>query len=150
MTQKDEIQTRDLGGRPTDYKPEYNEKVLEMAEKGWSLTKIAKELRCCTRTLYYWGENFPEFLRTLEVASEWSEVWWEDKGTEGMETSPQCFNAGIWKFFMERRFRKRYSEPTKPENTNQHSNGFTSKKEAEDEILLAIEDKERQDAKPKT
>lgn len=49
-------------GRPTDYRPEYCETVLEYMGKGYSKTATAGKIGVSRQTLLAWEGQFPEFL----------------------------------------------------------------------------------------
>ncbi len=49
-------------GRPTDYKPEYVERVFKLALLGATDEEIADILGIVVQTLYNWDEQHPEFM----------------------------------------------------------------------------------------
>lgn len=50
-----------MSGRPTDYKPEYGEKILELMQEGLSLAASAAEIGIHRQRVYEWAEKHPEF-----------------------------------------------------------------------------------------
>ena len=66
-------------GRPTTYRPEYCEAVIEYMGKGKSLTSFAGSLKQSAKTVYEWIERHPEFADAVEVARAARLVPWEDK-----------------------------------------------------------------------
>ena len=99
-------------GRPTDYKPEYCQIVIEyMGEQGKSLVQLARKLEVCKATIYNWSKEHPEFLDALTRAQEWAEAHWEERFTEFMVD--RNANAPLIKLYMANRFRwsERSAEP---------------------------------------
>lgn len=88
--------------RPTEYKQEYCEQVIEYGKQGKSLAWIAAELDVVKQTLFNWCDVHPEFLDALTRAKQESQRWWEDAGQVGM-VAPG-FNASIWSRSMAARF----------------------------------------------
>jgi hypothetical protein len=66
-------------GRPSAYKPEYCDLVVEYMARGKSLTAFAGSIRQGKRTVYDWIEQFPEFAEAVERARAARIVPWEDK-----------------------------------------------------------------------
>lgn len=96
------------GGRPTDYKPEYCDQVVELGKIGFSPAQIAAHFDVARDTLNNWAEAHPEFLAASNRAKVHAQAWWEAKGMDGMEKPG--FNAAVWKKSMEARFREDYTE----------------------------------------
>jgi transposase-like protein len=96
------------GGRPTTYKPEYCERVIELGKEGKSRVQIAVELDVPRASLHDWAEAHPKFSAALTRAKECEQNWWETKGQQALDT--RDFNAPVWKKSMEARFRDDYTE----------------------------------------
>jgi hypothetical protein len=77
--QKPEYLAKHPGGRPSAYKPEYCEQVVEYMAKGKSLTAFAGSIRQGKQTIYDWVGQFPEFAEAVERARAARIVPWEDK-----------------------------------------------------------------------
>jgi hypothetical protein len=90
-------------GRPTDYREEFCENVVEWGRLGKSRAWIAAELGICRQTLANWEEAHPEFLDATTRAKLLSQRWWEDAGQDGMTSDK--FNATVWAKNMNCRFR---------------------------------------------
>ena len=106
---------RHPGGRPTDYKEEYCETVVELGALGKSKAQIAASLGVARNTLDNWAEANPEFLRAITHARDLSMAWWEDKAQDGLEKPG--FNANLWSRSMAARFPDDYTEKRKNEQT---------------------------------
>ena len=102
-------------GRPTDYLPEYCERVIELGREGKSKAQIAAELDVCRNTLDNWASQHAEFLSAITRARDLSLAWWEGKAQSGLETSG--FNASLWSRSMAARFPDDYTERQKREVT---------------------------------
>ena len=57
-------------GRPSEYKPEFVQRVAELAANGATDMEIADEFDVSVRTLYSWRAAHPEFLQALKTAKE--------------------------------------------------------------------------------
>ena len=53
-------------GRPSTFKPEYCDKIVEVMAAGYSKTAFAGSLGTSRQTLISWSELFPEFLDAVK------------------------------------------------------------------------------------
>lgn len=106
------------GGRPTDYRPEHCEAVIELGRQGKSKAQIAAALDVCRNTLDNWAATHAEFLSALTRARDLSLAWWEDKAQAGIESSG--FNASLWSRSMAARFPDDYTERKQTELTGKN------------------------------
>jgi hypothetical protein len=88
--------------RPTDYKPEYCEKVVEWGQAGKSRAWICAELGVVRQTLKNWEAAHPDFLVAMERAKLAEQQWWEDAGQGGMVMPG--FGSSVWSRSMAARF----------------------------------------------
>jgi len=105
------------GGRPTDYRPEYCERVIELGRTGASVVEMAAEIGVARATLEAnWTANHPEFLEAFTQAKQLSQVWWEKMGRENLIV-PQgiTFQATVWSRSMAARFPADWRESSKTE-----------------------------------
>ncbi len=100
--------SKHAGGRPTDYREEYCEKVLEWGRQGKSRTWMAANLGCDRRTLDNWADVHPKFFRALSYAKALEQAHWEDLGHFGL--SADKFNNGVWSKSMAARFPDEWRE----------------------------------------
>ena len=98
----DDKQDRNPPWRPTKYRAEYCDKVLEWGRAGKSRAWIAAELGVCKQTLVNWEQSHPNFLAALKRAKVLEQQWWEDAGQMGM-VSP-VFGGSVWARSMAARF----------------------------------------------
>lgn len=95
-------------GRPTDYRPEFCEKVIEWGKLGKSKAWMAAELGVSKQSMYEWEGVHPDFSEALARAITLSQQWWEDAGQRGMEAN--LFNSAVWAKNMAARFRDEWTD----------------------------------------
>ena len=95
-------------GRPTDYRPEYCARVVELGEQGMSKAQMAREFGIARCTLDDWAVKFPEFSAAFTRARDLSLAFWEDRGVEGLGL--QGFNSSLYARIMSARFPDDYRE----------------------------------------
>lgn len=67
-------------GRPTKYKPEYCDLVVEMLSEGASLTEFRAAVGGISReTMSNWKQANPEFLDALNKADALGQAYWEKR-----------------------------------------------------------------------
>ena len=94
------------GGRPSDYRPEYCEQVIEFGKLGLSVAQMASRLDTSKQTLLRWVEANPEFRDAMEVARSHSQAWWEEMGQANliMPMGSGSFQGSVWSRSMAARF----------------------------------------------
>jgi transposase len=117
----DPIEKRPVG-RPSQYDPAYCERIIELGRLGKSIEQIAAQIGVGTKTMYNWRDEFPEFLRALEMAKELELDWWENIAQNMMieHNDGSKLNSSIWSRSMAARFPKKYRESTKTEITGEN------------------------------
>ena len=92
-------------GRPSSYKPEYCELLLDLYRQGGSVCDFCAEVGIGRQTYYDWEKANPEFAYTIKIGKELSEKWWTDqlKKYLVMEGGAR-FNTIGWLFTMKNRF----------------------------------------------
>ncbi len=90
-------------GRPTKYKPEYCEKVIELLKQGYSLCEIALELDIAVDTLHEWRKRYKEFSDAINTGRGFSEGWWTSNGRLNLHNK-ETFNTTLWYMNMKNRF----------------------------------------------
>jgi transposase len=95
-------------GRPSKYKPEFCERVLEMAAEGCSWAEYAAEFGIDRTTLYDWAASHEEFSTALTRAKALEQAWWEREARLGVRSKE--FNANLWGKSVAARFRDDYTE----------------------------------------
>lgn len=105
-------------GRPTKYKPEYCQLIIEHCSKGYSIESFAGLVGVHQDTIREWTLNYPDFSASKKEAIERSRLFWETIGinhildeniveTEGNKriSTTKKLNTGVWVFNMKNRFR---------------------------------------------
>lgn len=102
-------------GRPTKYRPEMCEQIIELAGEGKSKTEIAVDLGVDRTTLDRWAEANPDFRIALTRAKQVEQAWWERIGRVNL--TAQTFQQSMWSRSMAARFPEEWRESTKQELT---------------------------------
>ncbi len=101
------------GGRPTKYRPEFCELVIELGKQGKTWRHMAIECGVYEQaTLYDWAEKYPEFSKAFKEAQELARIWWDDLG-QAHATSGQ--GSPLWPKIMAARWPEDYTEKSKQE-----------------------------------
>ena len=105
-------------GRPTKYKEEYCEMLIEHMSEGYSFDSFGGIIEVDETTLYEWEKTHKEFSLSKSIGTQKSMVWWEKVGRKGMINEIPFFNDRIWRLNMINRFRSKWSDGTKNENND--------------------------------
>lgn len=94
-------------GRPTDYKPEYCDLLIEHMSKGYSYDTFCAIMDCHLDTLYNWEKLFPAFSEAKKIAFKKAQLYWEKLAMDNPYTHPKegGLNTGLWIFNMKNRFK---------------------------------------------
>jgi len=96
--------TKNKGGRPTKYKQEYCQLLLDHMEQGLSYETFCAVIGVSKQTLYDWEKANPEFLDAKREAFAKCLLFYEKAGHAGMLGKITGFNATTWIFNMKNRF----------------------------------------------
>lgn len=88
--------------RPSKYKEEYKQRVLELMKEGCSISEICLELDICRKTFYNWCEENEEFLHTKKKGEDFSEGWWMKQGRTNLKNKEFSYTG--WYMNMKNRF----------------------------------------------
>ena len=91
-------------GRPTKYRKEMCDQVIELGKEGASLHEIAYELDICFDTLNEWKKEKPEFSEAISRAQKLSQGWWEKSGRKAVFGEQKFFSAQGYSLQMRNRF----------------------------------------------
>lgn len=94
--------------RPTVYKPEYCDVVVDLGRQGKSVVQMACAIDVVRSTLYEWCKDHPEFSDAFTRAKQLSQDWWETQAQCGLTADK--FNAQLWSRSMAARFPEDYQE----------------------------------------
>ena len=95
-------------GRPSKYKPEFCERVIELASEGAGWAEYAADFGIDRPTLYDWAAAHPEFSTALTRAKVLEQAWFEREGRLNLKNRE--FNANLWSKSVSARFREDYTE----------------------------------------
>jgi transposase len=93
-------------GRPTKYKPEYCELLIEHMKAGLSFEAFGGVVAggVAKDTIYGWVRKYPAFSDAKKIGESLSRLWWEKVAVLGMTGKIKNFNATVWIFSMKNRF----------------------------------------------
>jgi len=57
-------------GRPTDYRPEFCQKAIDLCERGATDDELAECFEVSTRTIFRWKAEHPEFCQAVRVGKQ--------------------------------------------------------------------------------
>ena len=90
-------------GRPTKYKPEMCETVIELMKEGASQYEVLATLGISEDTFYRWKKENEEFSESIKRGSQLSQAWWEKEGRISLDD--RQFNSTLWYMNMKNRFK---------------------------------------------
>jgi hypothetical protein len=110
-------------GRPSEYKPEYCDLIIDEMSNGYSFEACAPLVGVHKDTLYEWCKVHPEFSDARKKALDGNRRYWEKLGIENilnvsetikdgkdMITTSKSINAAIWIFNMKNRFKDEWRD----------------------------------------
>jgi hypothetical protein len=107
--------------RPSDYKPEYCDKLIQHMSTGHSFESFGAVVGCGRRTLFDWAEKHEEFKEAKKQAEEKALKFFEDRlagklaGVEVKGFDPKKVDTTLLIFAMKTRFHKIYGDRLKHE-----------------------------------
>ncbi|MBW2610684.1 MAG: hypothetical protein JRC68_10135 [Deltaproteobacteria bacterium] len=90
-----------MGGRPTKYRKEHCDVVVNLMKKGWSKVEVCAQLEIDYHTFLSWQEKHKPFLQSVKRGDKLSEAWWMGKGRISLNDS--TFNSTLWYMNMKNR-----------------------------------------------
>ncbi len=97
-------------GRPSKYKPEYCQSLIEHMSEGLSFESYAGLCDCSIDTLYEWAKVQSEFSEAKRIGASKSMLFWERLGLDGARGIHDKFNASTWIYTMKCRFPRHWSD----------------------------------------
>lgn len=95
-------------GRPSLYKPEYCQMLIDHMSKGLSYESFCAITNTCEDTLREWEKVHEEYSASKKTAFYLNRLFWEKKGVDHL--GDKSFNSTIWIFNMKNRFPKQWRE----------------------------------------
>jgi len=105
-------------GRPTSYKPEYCQMIIDTMGQGFSKIAFAGKIGVASSTIYEWEKNQPDFSNAVKLAEDANAQFWENMGIMGAMGAIEGFNATAWIFNMKNRHKWRDKQPEEVSNVN--------------------------------
>lgn len=105
-----QVKKKNLGGRPSKYKPEYCQILIDHLSQGLSFACFPAGLHNKTGvwvnldTCYEWANVHPAFSDAKKQGESEGQLWWENLGRAGAAGKILNFNSGTWIFNMKNRF----------------------------------------------
>ncbi len=93
-------------GRPTKYKPEHCDTVIDIMSEGASKAECCAKLGIWPSTFIDWQKENPEFSEAVKRGMLLSKAWWEEKGRKATFGGTDGFNATSFIFNMKNRFKE--------------------------------------------
>ncbi len=91
------------GGRPTKYRSEYCDTVVEVMRDGGSKVEVCATIGVCYETFQNWQKEHKEFSESVKHGSLLSQTWWEKLGRKGASCEDEI-QPTTWIFNMKNRF----------------------------------------------
>ena len=101
-------------GRPTKYRPEMCQSVINLMKEGASLIEVAADIGINADTLHTWRKSNTEFSDAVKIGMQLSEAWWMREGREALRD--RDFNYTGWYMNM----KNRHGWADKVEKKEQH------------------------------
>lgn len=87
-------------GRPTKYKPEYCQKLIEHMALGYSYEAFAGKVDVAIDTLYNWEQLFPDFSEAKKEGKAKQRTKLEEYGMLSIAGYNTKLNTAVWAMFM--------------------------------------------------
>lgn len=124
-------------GRPSKYKPEYCERVIELGKEGYSYAEIAADLEVDKASLFRWTEEHEDFRTALRAAKTYEQAWFEREARSNMKN--RDFNANLWYRSAASRFREDYTERKETQLTGANGGAVQVETKAVDTDALSAD-----------
>jgi len=89
-------------GRPTKYKPEMCDTVIELMSEGASHIEVMAELGIWEEAFYNYIKKHEDFAQAVKKGQQKSAAWWERKGRVNLENGQFSYTG--WYMNMKNRF----------------------------------------------
>ena len=84
-------------GRPTKYRKEMEEEVIEYGKKGYTMEMVAAALGINKDTLYVWIEEKPNFSDAIARMKGFQCAYWDNWGMQNMQS--RDFNSRLFELY---------------------------------------------------
>ena len=115
-------------GRPTKYKEEYCDMLIDHMAEGLSFESFGKVVFAGRTTLYRWVDDNKDFRDAKEIATQFSHHKWDEIGVRGTQGKIPFFNSHSYSKLIECKFPENYHLENVNLNKNEHSGSVEVKK----------------------
>lgn len=111
-------------GRPTLYKPEYCDLLIQHMGKGFSFEAFAGEIGVNRDTIYEWLQTYSQFSDAKKTAAELNRKFWEQVGIDIATGTGKAAagNATAFIFNMKNRFKNEWRDKIETGITDKEGN----------------------------
>lgn len=111
--QEKETEAKKQIGRPSKYKPEFDDVVIELMTVGASKIEVAAKIGITRETLNEWtrpesDQYQPSFSDSIKRGLTLSQSWWEQQARLNLENGK--FNSTLWSKNMPARFKEDWAD----------------------------------------
>lgn len=93
-----------VNGRPTKFKPEYCDALVDHMASGLSFESFAGVIGVTRSTVYEWVKAQPSFSDAKKLGESLALLWWEKISRSAVLGEIDGFNATVFVFSMKNRF----------------------------------------------
>jgi transposase len=97
-------------GKPTDYKPEYCQELIDYMAQGYGYLAFAGKIGVSIQTMYDWEKAHDEYLEAKERAFEANRRVWDEAATDAALGRKTGINPTIMIFNLKNRFPKEWRD----------------------------------------
>lgn len=90
------------GGRPSSYKPEYCQALIDHMSQGLSFDTFGATIGVSRDVIYKWCNVHEEFFQAKKIAMDKCQLWWEQEGIRSLGF--KFYQSAIWIMNMKARF----------------------------------------------
>jgi len=123
-------------GRPSLFKPEYCDTVIELGKQGYSKARMAAHFDVAKQTIDQWAKDYPDFSDALTRARTLCQAHWEHRGYGGLEN--KNFNTPLYIGSMKSMFREDYMDRSSTEITGKDGEAIEVKDATADARRVAF------------
>jgi transposase-like protein len=92
------------GGRPTKYRPEMLDRIIELSKTGATIAMICADLDIVVQTYHNWKEKYPEFLEASKKGDTYRRAWWDRLGCSAASGKVKDCSMGHYALLMANMF----------------------------------------------
>lgn len=119
-------------GRPSKYKPEFCQVMIDEMKEGAAIEEVALELDIHKDTLYEWCKVYPDFSDAKKKGVALSEGWWMREGRKNLHSG--TFSATLW--YMNMKNRHKWCDRNESKQEIKHSFDDLTDEQLEAQLAL--------------